>query len=289
MNGIIIVDKPAGFTSHDVVAKLRGIYKTRRIGHSGTLDPMATGVLPIFIGRATRACEFATGHDKVYRAEMLLGLSTDSQDITGRVLRVCDFPVSDSALLCAVASQVGAIEQIPPMYSAVKIGGKKLYQLARQGIEIERAPRSITIHSIGIDRKSPRKIELVVRASKGTYIRTLCADIGERLGCGATLTALRRLESGCFTLDMAHGFSAIEHDPESFLIPVDSMFSAYPCLTIDAADAKKARNGAEIATHAPLGQVFRVYDEGGVFLMIAEVVSRRGKQYLKTIKSFFEV
>ena len=145
MNGILIVNKPAGFTSHDVVAKLRGIYKTRRIGHSGTLDPMATGVLPILIGRATRACEFATGHDKIYRAELLLGMETDTQDITGRVLRACEPDVSDAALLAAVASQVGDIAQIPPMYSAVKIGGKKLYQLARQGVEVERRPRPVTI------------------------------------------------------------------------------------------------------------------------------------------------
>lgn len=289
MNGIIIVDKPAGFTSHDVVAKLRGIYKTRRIGHSGTLDPMATGVLPVFIGRATRACEFAAGHDKVYQAEMLLGLSTDSQDITGRVLRACDMEVSDAALLSATASQVGSIDQVPPMYSAVKIGGKKLYQLARQGVEIERPPRSITIHSIAVDRKSPRRVALTVRASKGTYIRTLCADIGERLGCGATLTALRRLESGQFTLSVAHNFDAIERDPEGVLLPVDSIFSAYPRLAIDAAGAKKARNGAEISTDASAGKIFRVYDEEGSFLMIAEVVPRRNGHYLKTIKSFFEV
>ncbi len=289
MNGILIVNKPAGFTSHDVVAKLRGIYKTRRIGHSGTLDPMATGVLPILIGRATRACEFATGHDKIYRAELLLGMETDTQDITGRVLRACELDVSDAALLAAVASQVGDIAQIPPMYSAVKIGGKKLYQLARQGVEVERRPRPVTIYSIAVERLSARRAVLTVRASKGTYIRTLCADIGAKLGCGAVLTALERLCSGQFTLDMAHDFSEITRDPEGLLLPVDSLFLEYPALTVDAAGAKRARCGAEIPTDAPVGQTLRVYEEDGAFLMLATVVARPQGHCLRTVKSFFEV
>ena len=289
MNGIIIVNKPQGFTSHDVVAKLRGIYKTRRIGHSGTLDPMATGVLPIFIGRATRACEFATGHDKTYRAEMLLGVTTDTQDITGRVLRVTDADVTDEALLSAVNSQIGEIEQIPPMYSAVKIGGKKLYQLAREGIEVERKARKITIYSIEVNRLSNRRVSLTVHASKGTYIRTLCADIGEKLGCGATLTALCRTQAGNFTLEDAHDFAEIEKEKEALIRPVDSLFSDYPQIFINQAGAKKARNGAEIPTDAPINETFRVYSEDGEFLMLAEVVQRGNKRFLKTIKSFFEV
>lgn len=289
MNGILIVDKPQGFTSHDVVAKLRGILKTRRIGHSGTLDPMATGVLPIFVGRATRACEYATGHDKIYVAEMLLGVSTDSQDITGRILSTCDVNVSDGELVSAIASQVGDIMQIPPMYSAVKIGGKKLYQLARQGVEIERKPRAITIYSIEHERISARRVKLVISASKGTYVRTLCADIGEKLGCGATLTSLRRIASGNLGIAAAHSLAEIESNPDGFLLPVDSLFEEYPKIKIDEKYIAKVKNGAEIPTDAPLGSTLRVYGDNGEFLMVAEVVSRKNGNFLKTVKSFFEV
>lgn len=289
MNGIVIVDKPEGFTSHDVVAKLRGIYRTRRIGHSGTLDPMATGVLPIFIGRATRAVEFATGHDKTYQARLLLGIETDSQDITGRVLRACDAKISDGQLLAAINSQIGEIEQIPPMYSAVKIGGKRLYQLARQGIEIERPARKITIYSIGVHRLDERIVDLTVRCSKGTYIRTLCADIGTALGCGGTLAALRRIEAGMFSIQDAKSFDEIQQNPAAMLRPVDSMFGEYSKLIIDDKAAAQVRNGALISTDAPIGETFRVYDKNDRFLMLADVIAKGKGTYLKTIKSFFEV
>lgn len=288
MNGIVIVNKPQGFTSHDVVAKLRGIYKTRRIGHSGTLDPMATGVLPVFIGRATRAVEYATGHDKVYRAQLKLGVSTDTQDITGEVLNECEVNVSRNDFLSAVNTQIGEIEQIPPMYSAIKVGGKKLYELARDGVEVERKARKITVYSIEVEDFSPPFATLVLSVSKGTYIRTICADIGEELGCGATLTSLCRLQSGNFKLSDAHTIEEIQENGEALLSPVDSLFSEYPSVTIDEKGTKKARNGAEVETKLESG-VFRVYDENGEFLMLAEVVSHGKKNFLKTIKSFFEV
>lgn len=289
MNGIVIVDKPEGFTSHDVVAKLRGIYQTRRIGHSGTLDPMATGVLPIFIGRATRAVEFATGHDKTYQARLLLGIETDSQDITGRVLRACEVKISDRELLAAINSQIGEIEQIPPMFSAVKIGGKRLYQLARQGVEIERPARKITIYSIAVHRLDEHIVDLTVRCSKGTYIRTLCADIGAALGCGGTLAALRRIEAGKFFIKDAKTFDEIQQNPMAMLHPVDSMFTEYPMLIIDDKAAAQVRNGALVNTDARMGETYRVYDKNGAFLMLAEVITKGKGMYLKTIKSFFEV
>ena len=181
MNGIIVVNKPQGFTSHDVVAKLRGILKTRRIGHSGTLDPMATGVLPVFVGRATRACEFATADSKTYRAEMLLGVDTDTQDITGKILKECPVDVDKTKLDAVLPRFLGEISQIPPMYSAIKVDGKKLYELARQGVEIERKPRQVVIHSISAEFIGENKVALEATVSKGTYIRTICRDIGEAI------------------------------------------------------------------------------------------------------------
>lgn len=286
MNGILIMDKPQGFTSHDVVGKLRGICKTRRIGHTGTLDPMATGVLPVFIGRATRACEFAMGDDKTYLAHIRLGLTTDTQDITGDVLSVSPVTCTEAEVRAACASFVGEISQIPPMYSAIKIGGKKLCDLARDGIEIERAPRSVTIRSIDVTPISDVEYALSVHCSKGTYIRTLCADIGEKLGCGATLSYLRRTQAGSYTIEMAHTFEEIGDNPEAFLLPVDSLFSQHPAIKIGGKREQKCRNGAPVpCKDAQDGALYRVYNESGEFLMLA-----RGENgSLRTVKSFFEV
>ena len=289
MNGIVIVNKPEGFTSHDVVAKLRGIYKTRRIGHSGTLDPIATGVLPIFIGRATRACEFATGHDKIYRAVMRLGITTDTQDITGNILTERAVNVSLDEFSAAVKTQIGEISQIPPMYSAIKIGGKKLYELARSGVDVERKARNITVYSIDIENFDGTEATLILHVSKGTYVRTVCADIGAKLGCGATLTALCRIQSGNFTLADSHTIDEIQEKGEALLNPVDTLFSQYAKVAINESGVKKAKNGAEVPCTLPLGETFRVYSEDGEFLMLAEVCERGEKRYLKTIKSFFEV
>lgn len=283
MNGIIVVNKPEGFTSHDVVAKLRGILKTRRIGHSGTLDPMATGVLPVFVGRATRACEFATGDDKTYRAEMLLGKVTDTQDITGTVLSESSVSVSDEQLNSVIKSFVGAISQIPPMYSALKVDGKKLCDLARRGVEVERKARNITIHSIDFERISNDKIILKAKVSKGTYIRTLCHDIGQALGCGATLTKLERIQAGAFTIDDCYTIDEIQEKGETLIRPVDSLFAEYPELFVDEKGTFRIKNGASIKFEAPNGK-YRVYSDTE-FLMLGEIENN----VLKTIKSFFEV
>ena len=192
MNGIILIDKPQGWTSHDVVAKLRGILHERRIGHSGTLDPLATGLLVVFVGRATRAVEFAEADSKEYIAGLRLGLSTDTQDISGNVISECSDLPDEEAVYRAVNGFVGDIEQIPPMYSAVKIGGKKLYELARKGQSVERTPRKITVSSIEIIGREGGDYLLKIACSKGTYVRTLCNDIGASLGCGACMSSLRK-------------------------------------------------------------------------------------------------
>ncbi len=286
MNGIVIVDKPAGITSHDVVARLRRIYNTRRIGHSGTLDPLATGVLPIFVGRATRACEFALCDNKKYKAKMKLGLITDTQDITGSVLEEHEVSASFEDLKRAAEGFVGEISQTPPMYSAIKVGGVKLYELARKGESVERKPRQITIHSIDCEEAGDNEYYITVSCSKGTYIRTLCEDIGRALGCGATLTELRRLSSGGFSEENAKTLEEIAENPEASLLPTDFMFSEFDAVKIDAAGEKKCRNGAAVPFSAELGKKYRVYSESGEFLMLAE----GGKDgELITVKSFFEV
>lgn len=286
MNGILIMDKPAGFTSHDVVAKLRGIYHTRRIGHSGTLDPMATGVLPIFIGRATRAVEFAESDAKTYLATLRLGLTTDTQDTTGTVLTTAPVTCTEEQVRAVCASFVGEIEQTPPMFSAIKIDGKRLYELAREGKEVARPKRKITVFSIGVEPISHEEYALTVHCSKGTYIRTLCAEIGAALGCGGAMSALRRTKAGVFSIADAHTFEDLTDAPEQFLIPVDRLFSQYPACTVSAKGERKCRNGAPVPyPDAENGTTYRVYGKDGGFLMLA--VGHDGT--LKTIKSFFEV
>ena len=196
MNGILLVDKEQDWTSNDVVAKLKGVLHERRIGHSGTLDPMATGLLVLFVGRATRAVEFAESHSKRYLAGLRLGLSTDTQDITGRVLKSAKAPVSREELLAVLEEFKGEISQIPPMYSAIKVKGQKLYDIARRGGEVERKPRQITVSALTLLGREGEDWLLDVRCSKGTYIRTLCHDIGERLGCGGCMSSLRRIQAG---------------------------------------------------------------------------------------------
>jgi tRNA pseudouridine55 synthase len=247
LNGYLIVDKPCGWTSHDVVAKLRSILHERRIGHSGTLDPMATGVLAVFVGRATRAIEFCAADDKEYSAVMRLGLVTDSQDITGNILSVCDVEVSDEKLADCLGSFVGEISQIPPMYSAVKINGKKMYELARKGINIDRPPRQITIHKLELNSRSGCDVRFKVTCSKGTYIRTLCHDIGQALGCGACLSELRRTRCGSFLLDDAKTLDEIAVAGAEALMPIDHIFASYPAITLGAEDERHCRNGNPIA------------------------------------------
>jgi tRNA pseudouridine55 synthase len=293
MNGILIIDKPAGWTSHDVVAKLRGILKEKRVGHGGTLDPMATGVLPVFIGRATRAVEFCESYDKEYIAGLRLGIVTDTQDTTGNILQTSDIAVSKSDIEQAVLKFTGVQEQLPPMYSAVKIGGQKLYQLARRGIEAERNTRQITIHTLEVlqqpDRDSQTEFLMRIVCSKGTYIRTLCHDIGGYLGCGGTMSSLKRTRAGSFTLSDAISLTDAEEAVRdgrigALLRPVDSLFYCYASVIIDDKNISKCKNGTDFTLDKPDG-LYRVYDENAGFLMLGRV--ERGVMH--TIKSFFDV
>ena len=201
MNGIVIIDKPQEWTSNDVVSRLRRVFNTRRIGHGGTLDPMATGVLPVFVGRATRGVEFFEHAEKVYETTVRFGLTTDTEDITGKTITECEVSLTESDMIDVLPKFRGDILQVPPMYSAIKVNGQKLYDLARKGREVERQPRSITIHELELLEFTGKEARLRVRCSKGTYIRTLCKDIGEALGCGGCMAALRRVEAGEYTLE----------------------------------------------------------------------------------------
>ncbi len=283
-NGILIVDKPSGWTSQDVVSKLRGVFQERRVGHGGTLDPMATGVLPVFFGRATRAVEFFEHAEKAYEATLLLGTTTDTQDTTGTVLETRPVRVTEEALRAVFTRFTGEQMQIPPMYSAVKIGGKKLYELARAGKEIERKPRQITIFALELQELSGNSAKIFVRCSKGTYIRTLCHDIGQALGCGGCMASLRRVQAGAYTLSGAVTLDGIlaTPDPQTLLKPIDTLFSAYPRLTLTPAQEKCCRNGAAFTCRLAEGR-YRVYAQSGEFLALSEVAG--GK--LKTVKSFF--
>ena len=289
MNGIILIDKPQGWTSHDVVGKLRGILHERRIGHSGTLDPLATGLLVVFIGRATRAVEFAEADRKEYIAGLRLGMSTDAQGITGRIIsKETDIP-DEPEVRIAIERFRGELEQIPPMYSAVKIGGKKLYELARKGESIERKPRHITIFGLEITGRSDNDYILDVVCSKGTYIRTLCHDIGAALGCGGCMSSLRRTKSGVFSVDNAYTIAEIQEaadrgEEEKLLLPIDTLFAGYTKLSVDADSEKKLKNGCIINTSSPDGR-FRVYSEDGEFLLLGDVKDG----VMKTVKNFFEV
>ncbi|HJH62417.1 MAG TPA: tRNA pseudouridine(55) synthase TruB [Firmicutes bacterium] len=284
-SGIVIVDKPAGWTSMDVCAKLRGLFQERRVGHAGTLDPMATGVLPVFVGRATRAVEFAAGGDKEYVAGLRLGMVTDTQDVTGTVLDTRPAQVSSQALEEVLPRFRGEIQQIPPMYSAVKLGGQKLYELARKGRQVERPPRSVTIHALEVLGRDGEDYLLRVRCSKGTYVRTLCHDIGAALGCGGCMSSLRRTMAAGYTLDDAVGLEQLLAlpDPAGRLLPVDSCFAHLPALTLTPAQARRVRNGGAFS-FAQEG-VWRVYDPAGAFLAVCRGAHGR----LTTIKSFFEV
>lgn len=289
MNGIILVDKPCGWTSHDVVGKLRGILRERRIGHSGTLDPMATGLLVVFAGRATRAVEFAEADSKEYIAGLRLGVSTDTQDTTGNVLNTCEALPSKDELIAATNGFLGEISQIPPMYSAIKMNGKKLYELARRGEIVERSPRKVTISRLELVGEDKCDYILDIHCSKGTYIRTLCSDIGDKLGCGGCMSSLRRVKAGVFSITQAYTMEQIQAAADSggldgIIIPVDTLFTDKPNLTVNEFEEKKLRNGNTIKTKSADG-TYRVYSESGEFLLLAEVKDN----LLKTIKSFFEV
>lgn len=293
-NGIIIIDKPQGWTSMDVCAKLRGMFHEKRVGHAGTLDPMATGVLPVFIGRATRAVEFAAGSDKEYIAGLKLGVVTNTQDTTGEVLEQRPVAAEREDVVRVLSQFTGLIEQLPPMYSAIKINGKKLYELARKGKEVERKPRPVTIHALEIlDQAPAQETDYLIRVacSKGTYVRTLCHDIGQALGCGGCMSSLQRVKAAGFTLADSVTLEAVQEavdrgEGESLLLPVDCCFAGLPVLVLKTAGAeKKIRNGAALPVRDVPDGEYRVYGMDKTFLALGRAVGGR----LTTVKSFFEV
>ena len=286
MNGIVIVDKPQDWTSQDVTARLRRVFNTRRIGHGGTLDPMATGVLPVFVGRATRGVEFFEHAEKIYEATLRLGLSTDTEDITGIVLEERDVAISEADFLGILPRFRGKIQQIPPMYSALKVNGQKLYDLARQGKVVERQPREIEIFELTCLEFAGNTARLRIHCSKGTYIRTLCKDIGRALGCGGCMESLRRVSAGEYTIAEAIPLAELleTENPESYLRPVDSMFCNHPQITLTAKQETRCRNGNSFSVTQPDG-TYRVYGQKGDFLALSRVENG----VMSTIKSFFEV
>lgn len=294
VNGILLIDKPTDFTSFDVCAVVRGMLRTKKVGHSGTLDPMATGVLPILVGSATRALDLIPSHDKTYVAGFQLGMRTDTLDITGKVLSENKAEVDEKTLRAVIEKFSGDIMQVPPMYSAVSVGGKKLYDLARQGVEVEREARPVTIYNISLDEYNAENTSgiLTVHCSKGTYIRTLIDDIGQKLDCGAVLTSLRRtMASGidigeCMTLEQAQAYKN-EGVLESQLRPVDTIFDCYPALYISDNQAVRFNNGAALALdrlHPPVIDGVRqqnklsadIYQEGSLY----RVYARTNQQFL---------
>ena len=282
-NGSLIIDKPDGWTSMDVCAKLRGMFREKRVGHAGTLDPMATGVLPVFIGRATRAVEFAADGEKEYVAGLKLGIVTNTQDTTGEVVEQRTVTVTRADAEAILPQFMGEIEQIPPMYSAIKIDGKKLYELARKGKEVERKPRQVTISKLELLAEPPfgweteeNTLWLRVGCSKGTYIRTLCHDIGQKLGCGGAMSALRRTMACGFAAGETVRLETVqqmanEGRAEELLRPVDSLFAHLPALTVTGKNEGKVRNGQAFSFPTASEGDYRVYGADGVFLMVGRV------------------
>ena len=284
-NGILIIDKPSGWTSMDVCAKIRGILHEKRVGHGGTLDPMATGVLPVFVGQATRAVEFAENSRKEYVAGLRLGQVTNTQDTSGEVLETRPVSVSREEVEAAMARFLGDIQQIPPMYSAIKINGQKLYDLARKGQEVARKQRRITIYELELlEQVSETDYTFRCVCSKGTYIRTLCHDIGQALGCGGTLYSLRRTMAAGFTLAQAVTLEDVQERGDSLLLPTDSLFAEYPAFVLPTAKLeKRVRCGNPIQLPGTAGGTYRVFGQDGTFLCL----SRAENGTLTSIKNFF--
>ena len=294
-SGVLVLNKPAGMTSHDCVNIVRRLYDTKKVGHTGTLDPMATGVLPILIGRAAKASDLLTAEDKVYRAGLKLGITTDTEDATGAILTTSDAIPAEQAVREVCASFVGDIMQTPPMYSALKVGGKKLVDLARRGVTIEREARPIKVFSIAVEpTDSHDSYILTVSCSKGTYIRTLCADIGKALGCGGCMSSLERQKSGQFTLDGAVTPEKLrELEPEErlgLLRPVESLFSDLDEVILPPFFEKLARDGCEIyqkkiGLDLPVGTRVRLAGKNG-FFALGEVFDYPDGSAIKAVKLF---
>jgi tRNA pseudouridine55 synthase len=294
--GVLIIDKPDGMTSHDIVGKVRRLYNTRRVGHTGTLDPMATGVLTVLIGRAAKAAEYLSADRKTYLATLRLGLTTDTEDTTGRILTQSE-QIPDEAAVMAILSRFrGEIMQIPPMYSALKVNGQKLYDLARRGEVIERQARPITVYRLEAQRLNDTDYALTVTCSAGTYIRTLCADIGAALGCGGAMASLRRTEAGGFSLEQAYTPTALEEMTEeartALLLPIDSLFADLPAVTLSAFHERLIRGGCavdqrKLGQKRDLGTRVRLINAAGDFFALGEVVTDENEALcIKSIKTF---
>ena len=294
-SGILVIDKGEGMTSHDVVGKVRKLYHTRRVGHTGTLDPMATGVLVVLVGRAAKAAEYLSVKTKQYRAVMRLGLTTDTEDVTGKTHTVSgDIPSSERVIEVA-KSFVGEILQTPPMYSALKVNGQKLCDLARRGIEIEREARPITVYDLECRHLQDADYELLVTCSAGTYIRTLCADIGKALGCGGVMAALRRTAAGEFSLAEAMEIDSLsgldDATLEAKLLPTKTLFATLPCVSLPAFYEKLCRGGCEIyqkkiGTDHAIGTRVQLCNEQGEFFALGEVREYENGTAIKSIKMF---
>lgn len=299
VNGILNIYKEAGYTSHDVVARLRGIFRQQRVGHTGTLDPEAEGVLPVCLGRATAACAFLENWDKTYRCVMRLGITTDTQDMTGRVLRESEVSQTEQEIVSVAMGFVGAYDQIPPMYSAVKVNGKKLYELARAGKEVERKPRRVEIRDIRVERVDLPLVSMEVICGKGTYIRTLCHDIGERLGCGACMEHLVRTRVGDFSVEASKTLAQVERfvlegNGDALVQGVDAAFLQYPMAFADESLQKLLVNGNRIPASGLdqwepgwEGTPLRVYDSRGIFVGLYQYEA--GTDGLKPLRIFYDV
>ena len=295
--GVLVIDKPVGMTSHDIVNKVRRLYGTRRVGHTGTLDPMATGVLIVLIGRAAKAAEYLACDRKTYLATLRLGLTTDTEDTTGEILTQTENIPDQAAVTSTLPRFRGEIMQVPPMYSALKVGGQKLYDLARRGEVVERQARPITIHALEAEGLTDTDYALTVTCSAGTYIRTLCADIGAALGCGGAMASLRRTEAGGFSLADAHTPDEVEGLDEvqrnALLYPVESLFADLPAVNLPAFYERLIRGGCavdqrKLSQKLEAGQRVRLANAAGEFFALGEIVTdaESGALCAKTIKTF---
>lgn len=297
ISGVLLVNKHAGVTSHDIVFKIRKLFQTKKVGHTGTLDPLATGILPVLIGRSAKAAEYLLSENKRYVAELKLGITTDTEDITGKILSSVNELPSKEQFFEACQKMVGEIKQVPPMYSALKVNGKKLVDLAREGITVERQARDIRIFEIlprDVDEKQG-VYEINVSCSKGTYIRTLCADIGKLLGCGAVMTKLERIKTGSFDIEDSLTIDELEQmtyeERVSKLIPTDSLFLEAQELKLSGFYLKLFKSGCEIyqskiKTAYPVDAFLRIYDDEGDFLALAQVKEFEQGSAIKSIKFF---
>lgn len=291
--GIIILNKPVGISSHKCVGIARKALNMKKVGHTGTLDPEASGVLPILAGPATRASEFLTTEDKRYRATILLGTETDTLDMAGEVIKTSPVNVTEEEIRNVISRFTGDIEQIPPMYSAIQVNGQRLYNLARQGIEVERQSRKVTVFSIDIEKMELPYIEINVHCSKGTYIRTLASDIGTALGCGGCISSLERTASGVF--DLKNSITpdellslAEKGEVQKALLPLDSFFENYEAIHLDKKRADRVKNGVPIYYKGKIqGNFYRIYDEEGAFIALSQADITEGRECLKLIKGFY--